>query len=84
VETEEDALLMVRAGVDALQFDKVAPDVLKGITAKISATGSRAKLIAAGGVNAENAGAYAAAGIDAISTTWIYFGKPADMSVIIK
>ncbi|MDR0852111.1 MAG: ModD protein [Clostridiales Family XIII bacterium] len=84
VETEEDALAMIRAGADALQFDKVAPDVLSGIVAKIRDTGSTAKLIAAGGVNGENAGAYAATGIDAISTTWIYFGRPADMSVVIE
>jgi molybdenum transport protein len=84
VETEEDALAMIRAGADALQFDKVAPDVLKDIVSKIRDTGSKAKLIAAGGVNGENAGAYAGTGIDAISTTWIYFGKPADMSVRIE
>ncbi|MDR0875048.1 MAG: ModD protein [Clostridiales Family XIII bacterium] len=84
VETEDDALAMIRAGADALQFDKVAPDVLKDIVSKIRDTGSKAKLIAAGGVNGENAGAYAGTGIDAISTTWIYFGKPADMSVRIE
>jgi molybdenum transport protein len=83
VVTEEDALLMAEAGVDALQFDKVPPDVLKGIAAKLRGAGSRARLIAAGGVTADNAAAYADAGVDAISTTWIYFGKPADCSAII-
>jgi molybdenum transport protein len=83
VETEEDAFAMIRAGADALQFDKLPPDMLKGIVAKIKAAGSSARLIAAGGVNGENAGAYAGTGIDAISTTWVYFGKPADMSVVI-
>jgi molybdenum transport protein len=84
VETEKDALAMIRAGADALQFDKVAPEALAGIVAKIRDTGSAAKLIAAGGVTGDNAGAYAATGIDAISTTWIYFGRPADMSVVIE
>ena len=84
VESEEDALQMIRAGADAIQFDKLAPDKLKGIVAKIRDTGSSARLIAAGGVNAENAAAYAEAGVNAISTTWIYFGKPADMSVTIR
>ena len=84
VVTEEEAMLMVNAGADALQFDKVAPDTLEDIVAKIRNTGKNVKLIAAGGVNAENAAAYAKTGIDAISTTWIYFGKPADMSVVIE
>jgi molybdenum transport protein len=74
---------MIRAGADAIQFDKVSPDALKEIVAEIRGPGSPARLIAAGGVTAENAAAYAEAGVDAISTTWVYFGKPADMSVII-
>ncbi|MDR3304496.1 MAG: ModD protein [Clostridiales Family XIII bacterium] len=87
VVNEEDALLMVRAGADALQFDKLPPDELAGIVKRLRASGEAGRavrLIAAGGVNAENAAAYAAAGVDAISTTWIYFGKPADMSVHIE
>ena len=84
VVTEEEAMLMVNVGVDALQFDKVAPDALAGIVSKIRDTGKDVKIIAAGGVNGENAGEYAKAGVDAISTTWIYFGKPADMSVEIE
>jgi molybdenum transport protein len=84
VVTEEEALLMADAGADALQFDKVSPDTLKGIVAKLRDRGSKARMIAAGGVTADNAAAYAGTGIDAISTTWIYFGKPADCSVIIE
>ena len=87
VVTLEEALLMTRAGADVLQFDKVPADELKKIVPEVRAAAEardRAiKLIAAGGVNAENAGAYAASGVDALSTTWVYFGKPADMSVVI-
>ena len=87
VVTAAEALLMTEAGADVLQFDKVAPDALAGIVAAVrtaaAARGREIKLIAAGGVNADNADAYAATGIDAISTTWVYFGKPADMSVVI-
>jgi molybdenum transport protein len=84
VETGEEALRMIKAGADAIQFDKMPPDEMKKAIADIRGTGSRAHIIAAGGVNADNAAAYAEAGADAISTTWIYFGKPADMSVIIE
>jgi len=87
VGTPEEALLMTRAGADALQFDKVPPEELADIVAAVrdaaSARGRDIRLIAAGGVNAENAGAYARTGVDALSTTWVYFGKPADMSVKI-
>ena len=84
VESGEDALRMIRAGADAIQFDKMPPKELKGVIASIRDMGSNARIIAAGGVNADNAAAYAEAGVDAISTTWVYFGKPADMSVIIQ
>lgn len=81
VDTLENALLLARAGVDALQFDKVPPDTLGEFVRQIRAVDPHVLLIAAGGVTAENAAAYAATGVDAISTTWVYFGKPADLSV---
>ena len=88
VDNEGDALLMANAGVDAIQFDKVDAAELTGIVANVrkaaQARGREIKLIAAGGVTGDNAGAYAASGVDAISTTWVYFGKPADMSVVIR
>ncbi|MDR1778189.1 MAG: ModD protein [Clostridiales Family XIII bacterium] len=87
VSAPEEALLMTRAGADALQFDKVPQEKLTEIVTSVRAAalerGREIRLIAAGGVNAENAGAYARTGVDAISTTWPYFGKPADMTVRI-
>lgn len=80
VDTLEHALLLVRAGVDMLQFDKVEPGRLSEMVKAVRAENRHVRLIAAGGVNLDNAAAYAAAGVDAISTTWMYFGKPADMS----
>jgi len=88
VVSQEDALLMTKAGADALQFDKVPPEALAGIVRAVRAEAEAhrrgIRLIAAGGVHADNAGAYARAGVDAISTTWVYFGKPADMSAVIE
>ncbi|MFT9077628.1 ModD protein [Ethanoligenens sp.] len=81
VDTLEHALLLVRAGVDALQFDKVEPTKLMEMIQQIRAENTRVMLIAAGGINASNAAAYAATGVDAISTTWAYFGKPADITI---
>ena len=38
---------------------------------------------AAGGINAENAAAYAETGVDILVLSSVYFGKPADIGVII-
>ncbi|MDR1029206.1 MAG: ModD protein [Clostridiales Family XIII bacterium] len=84
VGSREDAVLLAKAGVDALQFDKVPPEELRPIAAEIKGIDPRVRLIAAGGVNGENAVDYAASGVDAVSTTWMYFGKPADLSARIE
>ena len=44
----------------------------------------RLTLIAAGGVNPANAGAYAATGVDGLATTAPFTAKPIDMSVRMK
>ncbi|MFR6254513.1 MAG: hypothetical protein ACLUKD_02190 [Eggerthella lenta] len=41
-------------------------------------------LIAAGGVNPQNAGAYAATGVDGLATTAPFSAKPLDMSVRMR
>ena len=39
---------------------------------------------AAGGVNGDNAAQYAATGVDVLVTSWPYFGKPADIKVVME
>ena len=41
-------------------------------------------ILAAGGVNGDNAAAYAATGVDVLVTTWPYFGRPADIKVVMR
>ena len=41
-------------------------------------------ILAAGGINGDNATEYAATGVDILVTTWPYFGKPTDIKVIIR
>lgn len=84
VERREDAIKLCHAGVDALQFDKIPPEELKGIVSDIRKINSGIILIGTGGINAENIEEYAAAGVDVINTTWVYFGKPVDIGVEIK
>lgn len=75
------ALTLARAGVDGIQLDKVPIDQLAVLVKEVRAIDPRIVLIAAGGVNADNAAAYAATGVDGLATTALYTAKPLDMSV---
>jgi len=62
-----------------VQFDKVQPAELRGWVTALKQEFPKLTLIAAGGVNESNAAAYAATGVNALATSSIYFGKPADI-----
>ena len=79
--TLEQALVLARAGVDGIQFDKVSVEKLGPLVQEIRVIDPRITLIAAGGVKPENAAAYAATGVDGLATTALYTAKPLDMSV---
>jgi molybdenum transport protein len=81
VETEslEEALRFSQAGVDGVQFDKVSPDDLSRYVPALKAVHPGLLLLAAGGIQENNAAAYARTGVDALVTTAVYFGKPADI-----
>ena len=48
---------------------------------QIRAIDPRVTLVAAGGINPQNAADYAATGVDGLATTALYTAKPLDMSV---
>jgi putative molybdenum utilization protein ModD len=83
VEDEDQARLMARSGIDGIQFDKWKPDELARMIEAIRGIDPRITLIAAGGINEGNAALYALTGVDALATSWVYFGKPADVAVQI-
>ncbi|NLC08149.1 MAG: ModD protein [Syntrophomonadaceae bacterium] len=83
VETVEDALRLCRAGVHGLQFDKVAPAELTKAVEQIRANYDYVVLLAAGGINENNAEAYAQTGVDGLITSAVYFGKPIDFGTRI-
>ncbi|ADY55727.1 modD protein [Syntrophobotulus glycolicus DSM 8271] len=83
VECREDAIELCKAGIDALQFDKVPPEELKEIIADIRKINPGITLIATGGINADNIEKYASAGIDTVNTSWVYYGKPVDLGAEI-
>jgi molybdenum transport protein len=79
----DEALAMARAGADVLQLERFAPDDLRALRTALAREGLDARLAPAGGVNASNAVAYAAAGADFLVTSSPYFATPADVAVRI-
>lgn len=83
------ALALARAssdghGVDGIQLDKVPVSELAELARRIREIDPRITIIAAGGINPQNAGAYAACGVDGLATTAPFTAKPVDMSVRMR
>lgn len=83
------ALALARAssdghGVDGIQLDKVPVSELAELVRRIREIDPRITIIAAGGINPQNAGAYAACGVDGLATTAPFTAKPVDMSVRVR
>ena len=60
--------------------DKVPVDELAALDAELRGIDERLTLVAAGGINPANAGAYAATGVDGLATTAPFSAAPLDMS----
>lgn len=71
-------------GVDGIQLDKVPVSELAELVRRIREIDPRITIIAAGGINPQNAGAYAACGVDGLATTAPFTAKPVDMSVRMR
>lgn len=80
----EQARTLARAGVDGLQLDKIPTDELALLVQELRRIDPRCTLVAAGGVNPRNAGAYAATGVDGLATTAPFSANPLDMSVRMR
>lgn len=83
VHNRADALAAARAGVEVVQADKFTPEQAADLVAELRRGHPQTRVHIAGGINADNAAAYAASGADALITTWPYFGKPADIKALI-
>ncbi|NTU57522.1 MAG: ModD protein [Chlorobiaceae bacterium] len=83
-ESPDEALIIARAGADVVQVDKLSIAALSKLVLDIRATCPGVAVSAAGGINADNAAAYAATGIDIIVLSSVYFGKPSDISAVIN
>ena len=82
-ECAEEALKIAAAEVDVVQIDKLPPDELSTLVKQIRLSRPGITISAAGGINAENVAVYAETGVDILVLSSVYFGKPADIEVII-
>ncbi len=69
VRSLDDALEAARAGADIIMFDNMGPEDIRINLGKLDALGLKKGIIfeASGGITADNAGDYAAAGVDVVS-----------------
>ena len=81
VHNREDAVRMTKAGADGVQIDKMPAAEFRETTAVCREINPGVVMIAAGGLNPDNALEYANAGADVLVTSWMYFGKPANIGV---
>jgi molybdenum transport protein len=84
VTDEAGAVRAARAGADIIQVDKLAPDAMASLVRAVRAVAPRAAVAAAGGINLDNAAAYAATGVDLLVTSAMYWGKPADIKAAME
>jgi molybdenum transport protein len=82
--TVESAILLARTGVDMVQLDKLSLDDTRQVVGAIQSEHLDTKVAIAGGVNLDNCAEYAAAGVDMIVTSALYFGKPADFKADLQ
>ena len=78
-----EACAAADAGFDVIQAEKFPPGALAQVAAVLSSRTPRPVIVAAGGINPDNAGAYAQAGADLLVTSWPYTARPADVTVDI-
>lgn len=82
---EAHAAEAARAGADVIQLEKFAPEAVARVAAALAGRGSSRPLIAAaGGIQVENAAAYATAGADILVTSAPYNAPSAEVRVCIE
>jgi molybdenum transport protein len=84
----EDAVATAAAGFDVIQAEKFSPAQIAALVDRLTSANpasdtARPLVAAAGGINAENAAAYAKAGADILVTSSPYLARPRDVQVRI-
>lgn len=83
VATPEEAEATARAGFDVVQLEKFGLAEVGEAVRRVKAVRGDAMVAAAGGVNAANAAAHVAAGVDVLVTSWPYQAPPRDVKVTL-
>ena len=78
-----EAYALAGAGVDIIQFDKVAPNELRAMISKLKKS-FNVLCFATGGISEDNIRLYVDSGIDGFVTTNLYYAKTLDIKVEIK
>lgn len=79
----DEAVHWAVAGADVIQTEKFSAEDIAALSARLRSGPSRVLIAAAGGINASNAGPYAAAGADIVVTSAPYSAPPLDVAVRI-
>ncbi len=82
-DTAEEALKIAVAGADVVQLDKLSPQELSPLVRQLRHDAPGITISSSGGINADNASAYAETGVDILVLSSLYFGKPSDIAVSI-
>lgn len=83
VKTLDEVTALLPAAPDVFQCEKMTPEAIGSVVDALRGAGSPALVAAAGGVNLQNAAAYAGAGAHILVTSSPYWAKPADVKVSI-
>lgn len=86
VATVDESKRWADAGADVIQLEKFTPDQVARCRLLVTPESGqrRPRLAAAGGVRADNAAAYAAAGADFLVTSAPYWAPPMDVQVVFR
>jgi molybdenum transport protein len=79
-----EALTWADAGADVIQAEKFPPGEITALRQALEGLNPRPLIAAAGGINAQNAAAYASAGADILVTSSPYWAKPLDVAVELR
>ncbi|HDJ66998.1 MAG TPA: ModD protein [Nitrososphaeria archaeon] len=84
VDDLEQAIILVKAGVDLIQFDKLPPKDLSEAVVKLKEMKNELVIAAAGGIDEHNIEDYVRAGVDLIVTSAPYYARPLDIGTKIS
>ncbi|MFZ1416281.1 MAG: ModD protein [Defluviicoccus sp.] len=80
----DEGVSWAAAGADVIQTEKLTPERVADLVAKLRTAAPHAIVAAAGGIDVENVAAYVAAGARVIVTSAPFAAKPVDVAVRIE